>query len=171
MTLGPRDIDPRTDREKLADLLAGLETERDDLVEQIATAPEREHAARVEALMRSAATRSDSKGAASPVRKIRDQTPRDEARLTNIVAELRAVNEAIDIIDAAAEAEIAYAQSRVDAARREPVTLIPVSMNGETVLVPESPNTRPAAAPAGRVVPVSSKDPRWQTLVQPRSAE
>jgi hypothetical protein len=81
-----------------------LVREQDALLDRLSSAAERQHAARVEALTVDPAHRSDAKGAASPVRKIQEQSQRDEARLMNVENELRAVDVALAQLDAA-EAE------------------------------------------------------------------
>jgi hypothetical protein len=88
-------------RVKLLETRDGLEREQGELLLRLSDAADREHAARVDALTADPAHRSDAKGAASPVWKILESTARDEARLTNVEAELRAVDVRLAQLDTA----------------------------------------------------------------------
>ncbi len=119
-------------REMLASLIAGLEAKHAQLLASVEPAPAREHAARLDALERNPGDPSDAKGAASPVRKIREQAVRDQARLVNVQLELAAARETIAKWDSAQADEARAVYARMDQARAAAEAAIVEEREGES---------------------------------------
>lgn len=133
----------------------GLEKEQAELLSAVESAPAREHEARVRSLEVTPGRRSDAKGAASPVRKIREQFGRDGARLGNISLELVAARAVLAKWDAADAASVHADRDRL--AQEQAVR------DGEIIAARKAEGlATPAPAPEGAVTAIRRGDPRWR---------
>jgi hypothetical protein len=144
----------------LVELIDGLHEKRSALLSEIASAPGREHQARVAALTANPGRLSTNKGAASQPYKIREATAVAERRLVDVEHELHAARAVIAAIDARADAE-----SRADGVRREAER-----QAREVEAIAESKargDTGPRPAPPGAVVGIRRTDPEWESARRP----
>lgn len=149
-------VDNRTQREKLVDLIDGLEVEQAELVDQVASAPERDRAARVEAILNDPTRRSFDAGAASVVYKLEQATAKAKERLARVAAELPAARDALAVLDDRAGAAVRAEEARVEAER--------LTSEAEAIEASRAAQaTYPAAAPPGAVIAVRRGDKAWKS--------
>jgi hypothetical protein len=149
--------DSRTPREKLLETIAGLGRTREQLEEEIRSIPERDHASRVEFLLKNPGKRSFDAGAASQAFKFEAALAKAHERLRRVDAELRAAADALSAMTVAAESDARAEEARLEAVR--------VAIEEAAIAsAKEAAHTGPQAAPAGAVVPVLRDDPAWKRL-------
>jgi hypothetical protein len=149
-------FETRPPREKLTDLLEQLQTKRSELMDEITTAGEREHQARIAALTANPGQVSTAKGSASQPYKIREATVFAERRLIDVEREILAVTAVIADIDTKADAEARADEVRREAERQahEAQVMAERKASGETY---------PAPAAVGAPTAVRRSDPGWRT--------